>query len=76
LLAAERLNRRCFTADIDPVFCEISIRRLERYRECGKTGWQNSNPFYEEILKNKKIKKYLSDRYEIEYVSARVRRDA
>ncbi len=67
LLAAEKLNRRCFTTDIDPVFCEISIRRLERFRECGKTGWQNSNPFYEEILKNKKIRKYLRDRYEIEY---------
>jgi site-specific DNA-methyltransferase (adenine-specific) len=67
LLAAEKLNRRCFTTDIDPVFCEISIRRLERYRECGKTGWQNSNPFYGEILKNKKIVKYLRERYEIEY---------
>jgi site-specific DNA-methyltransferase (adenine-specific) len=45
LLAAERLNRRCFTMDIDPVFCEITIRRLERYRASGTTGWQNGDPF-------------------------------
>jgi DNA modification methylase len=45
LLAAELLGRRCFTADIDPIFCEISIRRLEHYREIGKLGWQNSHPF-------------------------------
>lgn len=48
LLASERLNRRCFTADIDPVFCEITIRRLERYRLSGQTGWQNGNPFEED----------------------------
>jgi site-specific DNA-methyltransferase (adenine-specific) len=47
LLAAERLNRRCFTMDIDPVFCEITIRRLERYRARGATGWQNGDPFVE-----------------------------
>ena len=76
LLAAEKLNRKCFTTDIDSVFCEISIRRLERYRECGKTGWQNSNQFHEDILKNKKIKKYLRDRYEIEYDDARVGKDS
>jgi site-specific DNA-methyltransferase (adenine-specific) len=45
LLAAELLGRRCLTADIDPLFCEISIRRLERYRNTGKLGWQNSHPF-------------------------------
>ncbi|MDP8228766.1 MAG: site-specific DNA-methyltransferase [Candidatus Electryoneaceae bacterium] len=50
LLSAEILGRRCYTVDIDPVFCEISIRRLERYRETGKTGWQNGNPFEEEML--------------------------
>ena len=76
LLAAEKLNRKCFTTDIDPVFCEISIRRLESYREYGKTGWQNSNPFYEEIVKNKKIIKYLRNRYEIEYDDARVGKDS
>lgn len=45
LLAAEILGRACLTADIDPVFCEIAIRRLERYRATGKLGWQNGNPF-------------------------------
>ena len=45
LLAAEILKRKCFTTDIDPVFCEIAIRRLERYRSIGLTGWQNGNPF-------------------------------
>ncbi len=45
LLAAERLGRRCFTMDIDPVFCEITIRRLERYREKGLLGWQGGHPF-------------------------------
>jgi len=45
LLSAERLGRRCFTMDIDPVFCEITIRRLERYRERGLLGWQGGHPF-------------------------------
>jgi site-specific DNA-methyltransferase (adenine-specific) len=47
LLAAERLGRRCFTADIDPVFAELAIRRLERFRCTGKTGWQWRSPFPE-----------------------------
>lgn len=49
LLAAERLNRRCFTLDNDPLYCEITIRRLEHYRRTGQTGWQNSNPFEAEL---------------------------
>jgi site-specific DNA-methyltransferase (adenine-specific) len=49
LLACERLNRKCFTCDIDPVFCEITIRRLEWYRACTEPGWQNSNPFAHEL---------------------------
>jgi len=47
LLAGEISNRRIFTMDIDPIFAEISIRRLERYRKAGKTGWQWNNPFPE-----------------------------
>jgi len=47
LLACERQNRRCFTADIDPVFAEVTIRRLERYRKTGDTGWQYKSPFPE-----------------------------
>lgn len=50
LLACERLGRRCYTADIDPVYCEIAIRRLERYRQFGRTGWQNSHPFEDEFI--------------------------
>lgn len=49
LLAAELLKRRCLTADIDPVFCEIAIRRLEHFRRTGRTGWQNSHPFESEL---------------------------
>lgn len=49
LIAAERLNRRCFICDRDPVYCEIMLRRLERYRKYGLTGWQNSNPFEKEL---------------------------
>ncbi len=45
LLSCERHQRRCLTADIDPIYCEITIRRLERFRITGKTGWQNQNPF-------------------------------
>jgi site-specific DNA-methyltransferase (adenine-specific) len=47
LIAAERAGRRCYTCDIDPLFAEISIRRLEYYRETGKTGRQWRNPFPE-----------------------------
>ncbi len=53
LLSAEMLNRRCFTIDIDPVYCEIAIRRIERFRRLGTTGWQNSNPFEKEIVADK-----------------------
>ncbi len=49
LIASEMSGRRCFTLDVDPVFCEIAIRRLERLRQSGKTGWQNGNPFEHEI---------------------------
>lgn len=51
LLAAERLQRTAYTMDIDPIFAEITIRRLEHYRETGKTGWQWENPF-PEIVEN------------------------
>ncbi|MBN1699092.1 MAG: site-specific DNA-methyltransferase [Spirochaetales bacterium] len=47
LIAGERNRRRVFTADIDPVFAEITIRRLENLRSTGKTGWQWRNPFPE-----------------------------
>lgn len=49
LLASERLGRQCYTADVDPVYAEITIRRLERFRATGRTGWQNGNPFERDI---------------------------
>jgi site-specific DNA-methyltransferase (adenine-specific) len=49
LLAAEILGGRCLTAHIDPIYWETTIRRLERYRQTGKLGWQNSHPFEEEM---------------------------
>ncbi|MGB8320999.1 MAG: DNA methyltransferase, partial [Ignavibacteriaceae bacterium] len=63
LLASEILKRRCFTSDLHPVFCEISLRRLENYRMNIKIGWQNSNPFYKEILEDKKLEDYLVEKY-------------
>ena len=47
LIAGERLKRQVYTCDIDPVFAEITIRRLENLREAGQTGWQWRNPFPE-----------------------------
>jgi site-specific DNA-methyltransferase (adenine-specific) len=49
LLAAELAGRKCFTADIDPLYCEITIRRLEHFRKTGKTGWQNGHAFEVDI---------------------------
>jgi site-specific DNA-methyltransferase (adenine-specific) len=49
LLACELTGRRCLTMDIDPLYCEITRRRLEHFRRTGKTGWQNSNPFAREL---------------------------
>ncbi len=49
LLACELLKRKCYTIDIDPVFAEITIRRLEHFRTTGRTGWQNGNPFANEL---------------------------
>jgi len=47
LLASEILGRKCYAMEIDPVFAELSIRRLEHYRKTGKTGFQWNNPFPE-----------------------------
>ena len=56
VLAAEMLGRRCLTMDNDPVYCEIAIRRLERFRATGKMGWQNSNPFAAEIADDAELR--------------------
>jgi site-specific DNA-methyltransferase (adenine-specific) len=66
LLSAEKHGRKCYTSDIDPVFCEIVLRRLENFRTTGKSGWQNSNPFEAEIRDDQKLKDYLSTNCEIE----------
>ncbi|ORC33932.1 site-specific DNA-methyltransferase [Marispirochaeta aestuarii] len=47
LLAAEKAQLPCCTMDIDPVYAELSIRRIERFRSTAKTGWQWENPFPE-----------------------------
>jgi site-specific DNA-methyltransferase (adenine-specific) len=47
LIAGERLKRMVYTFDIDPLFAEITIRRLEHFRDTSKTGWQWNNPFPE-----------------------------
>jgi site-specific DNA-methyltransferase (adenine-specific) len=47
LIAGERLKRRVITFDIDPIFAEITIRRIELFRKTGKIGWQWKNPFPE-----------------------------
>ena len=47
LIAGERLKKRVLTFDINPVFAEITIRRLENFRKTNKTGWQYNNPFPE-----------------------------
>jgi DNA modification methylase len=60
LLAAEMLGRCCITTDIDPLYCEITIRRLERFRRIGKTGWQNSNPFANEIAQDPELRRLLN----------------
>lgn len=56
LLSAEILGRKCYTVDSDPVYCEIAIRRLEHFRQTGKTGWQNSNPFERELLSDSDLR--------------------
>lgn len=55
LLSSEMLDRRCYTMDVDPIYCEIAIRRIEHFRRTGKTGWQNSNPFESELADNPKL---------------------
>lgn len=50
LLAAELTKRKCFTAEIDPIYAEITIRRLEHFRTTGRLGWQNEHPFQDQTL--------------------------
>ncbi|MFZ1935473.1 MAG: site-specific DNA-methyltransferase [Thermoguttaceae bacterium] len=50
LLSAEINGRQCATMDIDPLFCEITIRRLEHFRRTSRLGWQNGHPFEDECV--------------------------
>ncbi len=65
LLAAEKLGRRCCTIDIDLIYCEIAIRRLECFRATGKTGWQNGNPFEKEISEDIELQSMLHQQQEM-----------
>lgn len=47
LIAGEMLKRRVFTLDNNPIFAELTIRRLEHFRKTGISGWQYGNPFPE-----------------------------
>ncbi|APZ95727.1 DNA-methyltransferase [Fuerstiella marisgermanici] len=49
LLSSEMHQRVCYTCDIDPIYCEMTIRRLEHFRATGRTGWQNDHAFVSEI---------------------------
>jgi DNA modification methylase len=31
LIACEQLKRRCFTVEINPIFCQLTINRFEKY---------------------------------------------
>ena len=59
LIAGEKLKRKVFTFDIDPIFAEITIRRLEHHRKTGKTGWQWNNPFPELDSESSKGQKWI-----------------
>lgn len=52
LVSADKLRRRCFAMDKDPIFCEIAIRRLEQFRTTGRTGWQAGHPFERDAAKH------------------------
>jgi site-specific DNA-methyltransferase (adenine-specific) len=49
LIASAIHGRKCLTLDIDPLFCEVAIRRLEHYNSTGHTGWQSGHAFESEL---------------------------
>jgi site-specific DNA-methyltransferase (adenine-specific) len=61
LLACQLLQRACYTVDIDPVYCEIAIRRLEHFRQSGRLGWQNSHPFIDDHRNSIELRRCLDD---------------
>ncbi|MHC4641959.1 MAG: DNA methyltransferase, partial [Planctomycetota bacterium] len=62
LLSSEYLGRNCFTMDLDPIFCEITIRRLELFRQTGCLGWQNSHPFEDVFSCSREIEEKHKDK--------------
>lgn len=47
LIVGEMNKRKVYTFDIDPIFAELTIRRLENFRKSGEAGFQYCNPFPE-----------------------------
>ncbi len=47
VIAAEKLRIPSASCDLDPIYAEITIRRLEHYRKTGRLGWQCKSPFPE-----------------------------
>lgn len=39
LLQSEISKRKCYTMDINPAYCKITVARLLHYRRTGETGW-------------------------------------
>lgn len=39
LLACEKLNRICYTIDISPLYCKVTLARMLHYRRTKKEGW-------------------------------------
>ncbi len=60
LISSEIWKRKCYTIDIDPVFCEIAIRRLEHFRNTRRTGWQNGNPFEAELAEDVGLREMIA----------------
>jgi len=53
LLQAELSNRKCYTMDMNPVYCKIMAARLLHYRRTGEPGWGRTK-----ILKDGEILVY------------------
>lgn len=50
LLQAEISKRKCYTMDINPIYCKIMLARLLHYRRTGQPGWGRTK-----ILQDNKI---------------------
>lgn len=50
LLQAEISNRQCYTMDICPDYCRITVERLLNYRNTGKLGWGRTKVLEEDSV--------------------------